>query len=285
VTNFASQWLYLRDLEMRRPDDGLFPNFDQGLQQAFRRETELFIDSILREDRSVMDLLNADFTFVNERLAKHYGIPHVYGNHFRRVTLGDSPRRGLLGQGSILTLTSYPTRTSPVLRGKWILDNILSSPPPPPPPNVPGLKDTNNEGKVLSMRERMVQHRANPVCASCHARMDPLGLALENFDAIGSWRTRGESGAPIDVSGVLPDGSKFDGVNGLREVLLRQSERFATTVTARLLTYAVGRNSEFSDPPAVRAITRAAAGNDYRFSSLILGIVKSTPFQMRRSQS
>lgn len=285
VTNFAAQWLYLRDLEVKRPDDRLFPNFDEGLQQAMRRETELFIDHILREDRSVLDLLRGDFTFVNERLAKHYGIPHVYGSHFRRITLDDdSPRRGLLGQGSILTLTSRATRTSPVLRGKWILENILSSPPPPPPPNVPALQDTSAEGKVLSMRERMVQHRANPVCASCHARMDPLGFALENFDAVGRWRTRSESGAPLDVSAALPNGTKFEGIAGLREVLLSsQSEAIVITVAEKLLTYALGRNLEFYDAPAVRAITRAAARSDYRFSSLVLGIVKSTPFRMRKS--
>ena len=283
VTNFAGQWLYLHDLEVKRPDDRLFPNFDKSLQQAMRRETELFIDHILREDRSVLDLLRADFTFVNERLAKHYGIPHVYGDHFRRVTPGDSPRRGLLGQGSILTLTAYATRTSPVLRGKWILENILSSPPPPPPPNVPSLKDKSAEGKVLSMRERMVQHRANPVCASCHAVMDPLGFSLENFDAVGRWRTHSESGAPVDVSATLPDGTKFEGVDGLREVLLGQSETVASTVTEKLLTYALGRNLEYYDAPAVRAITREAAPHDYRFSTIVLGIVKSTPFRMRRS--
>ena len=285
VSNFAAQWLYLRDLEVKRSDDRLFPNFDEGLQQAMRRETELFIDHILREDRSVLDLLRADFTFVNERLAKHYGMPHVYGSHFRRIALDDnSPRRGLLGQGSILTLTSRATRTSPVLRGKWILENILSSPPPPPPPNVPALQDTSAEGKVLSMRERMVQHRANPVCASCHARMDPLGFALENFDAVGRWRTRSESGAPLDVSAALPNGAKFEGIAGLREVLLSSySEAIVTTVAEKLLTYALGRNLEFYDAPAVRAITRAAGPSDYRFSSLVLGIVQSTPFRMRRS--
>ena len=284
ASNFAAQWLYLRDLEAKRPDDRLFPNFDKGLQQAMRRETELFIDHILREDRSVLDLLRADTTFVNERLAKHYGIPHVYGSHFRRITLDDSPRRGLLGQGSILTLTSRATRTSPVLRGKWILDNILSSPPPPPPPNVPALQDTSAEGKVLSMRERMVQHRANPVCASCHALMDPLGFALESFDAVGRWRTHSESGAPLDVSAALPNGTKFEGIAGLRDVLLSsQSEAIVITVAEKLLTYALGRNLESYDAPAVRAITRASAQSDYRFSSLVLGIVKSTPFQMRRS--
>ena len=284
VSSFARQWLYLDDLEVKRPDDRLFPDFDKGLQQAMRRETELFVEHVFREDYSVLDLLRADFTFVNERLAKHYGLPHVYGDHFRRVVLpADSPRRGLLGHASILTLTAYATRTSPVLRGKWILENILSSPPPPPPPNVPALKDKSAEGKVLSMRERMVQHRANPVCASCHAVMDPLGFALENFDAVGRWRTHGESGAPVDVSASLPDGTTFEGVTGLRAVLLDQSETVASTVTEKLLTYALGRNLEHYDAPAVRAITRAAARSDYRFSSLVLGIVDSTPFRMRSS--
>ena len=284
VNNFAEQWLYLRDVQAKRPDNAFFPNFDEGLRQAFQNETELFIDSIMREDRSVLDLLTADHTFVNERLAKHYGIPHVYGSHFRRVTAPDA-RRGLLGQGSVLTLTSYATRTSPVLRGKWILDNILSAPPPPPPPNVPGLEDTNTEGEVLSMRDRMVQHRKNPVCASCHAQMDPLGLALENFDAVGRWRTHGESNNPIDASGVLPNGLEFDGPAGLRQALLHDPELFATTVTEKLLTYALGRGLAHYDAPAIRAITHDAAGSDYSFSSLIIGIVNSTPFQMRRSPS
>jgi len=284
VTNFAAQWLFLRDLEVRRPDDRLFPNFDAGLKQALRRETELFLASVLREDRSVRDLLQADDTFVNERLAQHYGIPNVYGSHFRRVALPDGGlRRGLLGHGSILTLTSYANRTSPVLRGKWILENILASPPPPPPPNVPPLRDTDEKGKVLSMRERMAQHRASPVCASCHARMDPLGLALENFDAVGRWRTLNEAGAPIDASGTLPDGTKFDGIAGLRGLLLRQPEEFVMTVAEKLLTYALGRRLEYYDAPAVRAIVRDAARGEYRWSSLILGIVTSTPFQMRQS--
>ena len=284
VSNFAEQWLYLRDVQAKRPDTAFFPNFDEGLRQAFQKETALFIDSILREDRSVLDLLTADHTFVNERLAKHYGIPHVYGSHFRRITAPDA-RRGLLGQGSVLTLTSYATRTSPVLRGKWILDNILSAPPPPPPPNVPSLEDTNSEGQVLSMRDRMVQHRENPVCASCHALMDPLGLALENFDAVGRWRTQGESNRPIDATGILPNGIAFDGPAGLRQALLHDPERFATTVTEKLLTYALGRGLGYYDAPAVRAITRDAAENDYSFSSLIIGIINSTPFQMRRSSS
>jgi mono/diheme cytochrome c family protein len=286
VTNFAAQWLYLRDLPARRPNDRLFPDFDDGLRQAFVRETELFFEAIVREDRPVLELLSADYTFVNERLARHYGIPYVYGSDFRRITLPEgSPRGGLLGQGSILTLTSYATRTSPVVRGKWILENILGSPPPPPPPNVPALKAENAQGKVLSMRERMVQHRANPVCASCHARMDPLGFALETFDAVGRWRTHGESGAPVDASGTLPDGTTFDGVAGLRRALLAAPGQFVTTLTEKLLTYAIGRELGYHDAPAVRTITRQALARGARFSGIVIGIVESRPFQMRRSES
>ena len=285
VDNFAEQWLYLRDVESKEPDPGFFPGFDENLRQAFERETELFIDSVLREDRGVAELLTADWTFVNERLAKHYGMPHVYGSHFRRVSLDGTARRGLLGQGGILTLTSYATRTSPVLRGKWILENLLASPPPPPPPDVPALAEKTGEGAALSMRAAMERHRANPACASCHARMDPLGFALENFDAVGRWRARGESNDVIDASGVLPDGTSFDGPEGMRRALLRDPRRFAATVTEKLLTYALGRNVESYDMPAVRAVVRAAEEDGYRFSSLVLGIVRSTPFQMRMPRS
>ena len=285
VNNFAEQWLYLRDVEAKEPDPGFFPGFDENLRQAFQRETELFVDSVLRADRSVLELLTADYTFVNERLAKHYGIPHVYGSHFRRVSVADTERRGLLGQGGILTLTSYSTRTSPVLRGKWILENLLAAPPPPPPPNVPALQETTSNGAALSMRVAMEQHRANPVCASCHARMDPLGFALENFDAVGRWRTRGESNEPIDASGVLPDGTSFEGPDQLRQALLRDPGQFITTVAEKLLTYALGRSLEHYDMPAVRAIARATAEHDHRFSSMVLGVVRSRPFQMRKSQS
>ena len=284
VSNFAGQWLHLRNLASFNPDPRTFPDFDDNLRQAFRRETELFIQSIVDEDRSVLDLLRADYTFVNERLAKHYGIPNIYGNRFRRITFGsDSPRGGLLGQGSILAVTSYATRTSPVLRGKWILDNILGAPPPPPPPNVPPLKTDNPDGKVLTMRERMAAHRANPVCASCHQIMDPVGFSLENYDAIGRWRTD-ETGAPIDASGNLPDGVKFEGASGLRRALMSRPELFVTTMTEKLLTYGLGRGLEYYDAAAVRKIVRDAHSKDDRFSSLILGIVNSTPFQMRRSQ-
>ena len=284
VNNFAEQWLYLRNLASAVPDSRLFPDFDDNLRQAFRRETEMFFESIMREDRNVLDLLRANYTFVNERLAKHYGIPNIYGSRFRRVTFDtDSVRGGLLGQGSILTVSSYANRTSPVLRGKWVLTNILGSPPPPPPPNVPPLKDAADSGKVLTMRERMAQHRANPACAGCHKLMDPIGFALENYDAVGQWRTT-EGGVPVDAAGSLPDGSTFTGAAGLRLALLRNPELFVTTTTEKLLTYALGRGVEDDDAPAVRGIVRAARGDDYRFSSLVLGIVNSTPFQMRRSQ-
>ncbi len=286
VNNFAAQWLYLRNLDEHKPDSRLFPDFDDNLRQAFRRETELLFQSVLKEDRSVLDLLRADYTFVNERLAKHYDIPNVYGSHFRRVELGkDSVRGGLLGQGSIMTVTSYANRTSPVRRGQWILENLLGTPVPPPPVNVPPLPETAPGEKILTMRERMVQHRANPVCASCHQLMDPVGLSTENFDAIGRYRTQSEAGGPIDASGGLPDGSKFDSASGLRKAVLNRPELFVTTLTEKLMTYAIGRGLEYYDAPAVREITRRARTDDYRFSSVVLGIVNSTPFRMRRSGS
>jgi hypothetical protein len=284
VTNFAAQWLYLRNLAAASPDPRLFPDFDDNLRQAFRRETELFVESIVREDRNVLDLLRANYTFLNERLARHYGIPNVYQSAFQRVTLDtDSGRGGLLGHGSILTLTSYANRTSPVLRGKWILDNILGMPPPSPPENVPPLGDNNASGKAPSMRERMARHRSSPACAGCHQLMDPIGLSMENFDAIGRWRTR-ENGVPIDAAGGLPDNSTFESIAGLRQALLSRSDLFVTALTEKLLTYALGRGVEYYDAAAVRAITRYGAMNDYRFSSLIVGIAKSIPFQMRKSQ-
>ncbi|MBI4464008.1 MAG: DUF1592 domain-containing protein [Acidobacteria bacterium] len=282
VNNFAGQWLYLRNMGSVSPDPDAFPDFDDNLREAFQRETELFFESLLREDRSVVALLNADYTFLNERLARHYQIPNVYGSHFRRVVLSEEERKGLLGQGSILTVTSYANRTSPTIRGKWLLENILGTPPPPPPPNGPSLKDRGENGKILSVRQRLEQHRANPVCASCHSRMDPLGFALENFDAIGKWRTA-EDNTPVDSSGVLPDGTKFQGPAELRKILLSNPEQFVTTITEKLLTYALGRGVEYYDAPAIRKIVREAAPNDYRWSALIMGIVKSTPFQMRRS--
>lgn len=286
VSNFAEQWLHLRNLSSTTPDMRLFPEFDDNLRQAFRQETQLFIESIMREDRSVLDLLRANYTFVNERLAKHYGIPNVYGSRFRRVTFdGDSVRGGLLRQGSILTVTSYATRTSPVIRGKWVLDNILGAPPLPPPPFVPALKENNGGagGKTLSMRERIAQHRANPACAGCHNVMDPLGFAFENYDAVGRYRTAEES-KPVDASGGLPDGSTFEGVAGLQKALMSRPEIFVTTLSEKLLTYALGRGVESYDAPAIRSVVRNARAKDYRFSSMITGIVSSTPFQMRRSQ-
>jgi hypothetical protein len=285
VTNFAEQWLYVRDIDSKKPDELLFPDFDETLRSAFRRETDLFLDSILRGNHSVLDLMTANYTFVNERLAKHYGIPNVEGTYFRHITFPpDSPRGGLLGQGSILTLTSYATRTSPVLRGKWILENILSSPPPPPPPNIPALKtEASDSGKPLTMRQAMEAHRANPVCASCHARMDPIGFAMDNFDAVGRWRDT-DAGQAIDPSGVLPEGTRFNGVAELKKALLRQPEQFVTTVTEKLLMYAIARNVQYYDQPAVRAIVRQAAASNYTFASLVLGVVKSAPFQMRKPQ-
>jgi hypothetical protein len=285
VTNFAAQWLYLRDIDSKIPDELLFPDFDETLRTAFRRETELFIDSILRDNRSVLDLLTADYTFLNERLAKHYGIPNIQGSHFRRVTFPpDSPRGGLLGQGSILAVTSYATRTSPVLRGKWVLENLLSAPPPPPPPDVPALKTDGPEpGKTLTMREAMTQHRANPACAGCHARMDPIGFSMENFDALGKWRER-DAGTTIDASGVLPVGTRFEGIPGLRKMLLEHSDEYVATVAEKLLMYAVGRNLQYYDAPAVRETVRGAARDRYTLSSLVLGVVKSAPFQMREAQ-
>ena len=284
VTNFASQWLHLRNLASTTPDKRLFADFDDNLRQAFRRETELFFESIMREDRSVLELLTANYTFLNERLAKHYGIPHVYGDRFRRVPLAeDSYRGGLLRQGSILTVTSYATRTSPVIRGKWILDNILGVPPPPPPANVPELEEQEGQfGKVESMRQRLSEHRQNPACASCHNLMDPVGFAFENYDAIGRWRTR-DGGLPVDASGKLFDGSEFDGLNELQQALLARPQLFVNRLTEKLLVFATGRGVEYYDAPAIRQIVREAARDDYRFSSLVLGVTKSQAFQMRRS--
>ena len=285
LDNFFGQWLLLRNVGSAAPDADAFLDFDENLREAMERETELFVESQVRDDRSLLDLLRADYTFMNERLARHYGVPKVYGNHFRRVSTVGTGRRGLLGQGSILTATSYPNRTSPTKRGLWVLENLLGSPPPPPPPNVPGLPDAAHpeEGRSMSMRERMEVHRTSPVCASCHTRMDPLGFSLENFDGIGTWRTE-ENGAPIDASATLPDGVSFEGPEGLRALLLAEEERFAETVTEKLLTYALGRGVEYYDRPAVREITRKAASSDYRWSALIQAIVESTPFQMRRSR-
>ena len=282
VTNFAWQWLFLGDVALKEPDPLVFRHFDETLRHAFERETELFLGSVFGEDRSVLDLIDADYTFLNERLADHYGIPNVSGSDFRRVPLPPGSRRGgLLGQGSILTLTSYSTRTSPVLRGKFVLDNLLASPPPPPPPDVPALTTRNQEsGAVLSIRDAMVRHRANPACAGCHATMDPIGFALENFDAVGRWRDT-DAGDPVDASGAFPGGRSFEGVDGLKGVLLEQPELFVNALTERLLMFATGRNVQYFDAPAVRTIVREAAEDDYRFASLVLGVVRSAPLQMR----
>jgi mono/diheme cytochrome c family protein len=279
VANFAGQWLQLRNLRNMMPNSEEFPDFDDNLRQAFQRETELFVESIVREDRSALDLLSADYTFVNERLARHYKMRGVYGSHFRRVPVTDEARRGLLGKGGVLMVTSHVDRTSPVARGKWILDNLLGAPPPPPPADVPPFPE-GEESKSKSVRERMEQHRANPVCASCHRVMDPLGFALENFDAVGAWRTK-DGGQPIDVSGQLADGTQVNGAVMLRQALLSKPDVLVTTLTEKLMTYGVGRGVGYADMPTVRTIVRDAAANNYRFSSLVLGIVSSKPFQMR----
>jgi hypothetical protein len=282
VKNFSGQWLFLRNIARISPDTTTYPYFDENLRQAMAKETELLIESQVREDHSVADLLTTDYTFLNQRLAEHYGMKGVYGNEFRRVKLADPNRYGLLGQASILAVTSYPNRTAPTIRGKWVLEQLLGTPPPPPPPNVPSLKDDASTQK-LTMRQRMEQHRANPTCAVCHRMMDPLGFALENFDGLGGWRESVVPGSgPIDASGALPDGTKFIGPAGLREVLMKKQDLFVETFTERLLTYALGRGLEEYDNAALRKITRDAAADNQKWSAIIFGIVKSTPFQMRR---
>jgi mono/diheme cytochrome c family protein len=280
VENFAGQWLQLRNLRSSFPDSREYPNFDAQLRDAFQRETELFFDSMMREDRSVLELLTANYTFVNGRLARHYGIPNVQGNEFRRVTVTDEARKGLLGQGSVLTVTSHANRTSPVRRGKWVLENLLGSPPPPPPPNVPPLKEKNELAKPQTMRERMEQHRANPACASCHRAMDPIGFALEHFDATGAYRQR-DGREAIDSDGQFVDGTSVNGPAALRAAVLHRPENFVTTVTEKMLMYGLGRSVDYRDMPTVRAIVREAAAGNYRFSSIVLGIVRSVPFQKR----
>jgi hypothetical protein len=284
INNFAGQWLQLRNLEAKvSPDLLMFPDFDDNIRKGFRRETELFFGHILRENRPVLELLSADYTFVDERLAKHYGIPGVYGPRFRQVKLTDPNRRGLLGQGSILSLTSVATRTSPVFRGKFVLTTFLNTPPPPPLPNVPTLEESNKETAATpkTVREQLEVHRKNPTCASCHRIIDPPGFALENFNSVGQWRDTGENGASIDSGGVLADGAKVDGPVALREAILSRPEAFVTVLTERMLTYALGRGVEPSDMPVVRNIVKKAAQNNYRFTSIIMGIVESAPFQMR----
>ena len=284
VANFAGQWLFLRNLRGVAPDSTIFPEFDDNLRDALQQETELFLKDQLREDRSVRELLTANYTFLNERLARHYDVPNVHGSQFRRVTMADDRRSGLLGHGSVLTVTSYAHRTSPVLRGKWLLENFLGAPPPPPPPDVPALKENDKGVTPSSVRERLEAHRRNSVCAACHAAMDPLGFALENFDATGRWRTTSEGGTAIDSAGALPDGTAFTGPAELRQVLVKRFPEFVTTMTEKLLTYALGRSLEHFDAPTVRQIVRNSADSDYRWSSLILGIVSSTPFQLRSAR-
>jgi hypothetical protein len=283
VDNFLGQWLQLRNLENKQPNSHAFPDFDDNLRHALRREVELFFNAVVREDRSVLDLMTADDTFVNERLALHYGIPHVYGSHFRRVTLADESRHGLLGKGALLMVTSHPHRTSPVLRGKWVLENVLGTPPPPPPDAVPPFEEETAPDRPLSVRARMEQHRRNPACAGCHRMIDPVGLALENFDAVGAWRTRdgGTRGTAVDATGQLVDGTSIDGVNALRDALMRDPEVFVGTLVEKMLVYALGRGLTAADQPAVRAVVRGSAPERYRFSSIVTGIVRSVPFRMR----
>jgi len=284
IDNFAEQWLHLRNLKNSNPDLQVFPDFDDNLRQSMKEETELLFDSIMREDRSAMDLLNADYTFINERLARHYGIPGIYGSRFRRVAVTDERRRGLLGQGSILTVTSYPNRTSPVERGKWVLTNFLGVPPQPPPPNIPPLMETSgSDGKVLPLRERMEKHRASATCAGCHRVMDPIGFALENYDATGRWRTT-EEGRPIDASGTLFTGAPLDGVVGLRREIARRPDVFVGVLTEKMMTYALGRGIEYYDMPAVRKVVQDARASNYRFSAIVLGVARSVPFQMKETK-
>jgi hypothetical protein len=283
VDNFVGQWLQLRNLRNKQPNSHEFPDFDDNLRRALDTELEMFFASILREDRNVLELMTADYTFVNERLAKHYRIPNVYGSHFRRITLTDDARKGLLGKGAVLLVTSHAHRTSPVLRGKWVLENVLGTPPPPPPDVVPPFEEEAGAAKPKSVRERMESHRRNPACASCHRMIDPAGLALENFDATGAWRTRdgGTRGTPVDASGQLVDGTRINGVVELRQALLREPATFVRTLTERLMTYALGRGLTAADMPTVRAIVRGAEKDQYRFSSIVLGVVRSVPFQKR----
>jgi hypothetical protein len=283
--NFAGQWLYLRNLRTAAPNAVQFPTFDDNLREALLRETELFVESQAREDHSLLDLLTADYTFLNDRLARHYGIPGVYGSHYRRVSYPDDRRAGLLGHGSVLLVTSHPNRTSPVVRGKWVLENLLGSPPPPPPPDIPALIENDEGAAPATVRERMEQHRANPACAACHANMDPLGFALENFDAVGRWRSADrEAGAPIDPSGTMPNGTPFATPAEFRAALLTEPWRssYVTTVIEKLMTFGIGRGLQYYDAAAVREIMREAESSDFRWSSIIGGIVKSAPFQMRK---
>jgi hypothetical protein len=280
VSNFAGQWLFLRNLQQSRPDTQEFPDFDDSLRQSFRQETEMLFNYIMREDRSLVELLTADYTFMNERLARHYKVPGVYGSRFRKLPVTEESRKGILGHGSILTVTSYPNRTSPVRRGKWILEQLLGTPPPPPPPNVPPLAAAAPGQRPKTMKAQMEAHRANPTCANCHRLMDPLGFAMENYDGVGAWRVK-DGPSPIDATSTLADGTGVDGVVSLRRALLRRPDLFVGTATEKMMTYALGRGVLFNDMPAIRRIVANAAEVDYRFSSIVLGIVESVPFQMR----
>jgi hypothetical protein len=282
VDSFATRWLELNKLSGLVPDSAVYPEFDENLRDAMKQETQLFIASQLHDDRSVLELLTANYTFLNERLAKHYGIPGVYGNHFRRVTFTDGSRGGLLGQASVLAVTSYPNRTSVAIRGRWLLANMFGSPPPPPPADVPDLKAAGVDGQPLALRQRMELHRKNTQCASCHRRMDPMGFSLENFDALGKWRSESD-GAPVDASATLPDGTRFDGLPGLRSFLTSHQEDFVRTFASKLLAYGMGRGIEYTDLPAIRKISRDSAKDDYRWSSVLLGVVSSVPFKMGSS--
>ena len=281
MTAFTGQWLQLRNLDKVTPDILMFPDFDDNVRQALRRETELFFTSVVRENRSALDLLDADYTFVNERLARHYGINGVYGSRFRRVPVADPNRRGLLGHGSILAMTAVATRTSPVLRGKYIISNLMNTPPLPPPAVVPDLAESAHKDRPSTVREQLERHRANPVCGSCHRNIDPVGFALENFDAVGQWQAATKDGLAIDAAGVLADGTKVDGPVALRKALLARPDVFAGTVTEKLMIYALGRGLEPIDMPVVRGIVRSAAAQNYAMQSIVLGIVRSNPFQMR----
>jgi hypothetical protein len=282
VSNFAGQWLHLRNLKGKVPNSELFPDFDDNLRQAFQREAELFFESIVREDRSILDLMNANHTFVNERLARHYGIENVFGSDFRRVSLADEARRGILGKGAVLLVTSHATTTSPVLRGKWVLENLMGAPPPPPPADLDtALKEDPPGSAPKTMREQMERHRTNPVCANCHRVMDPIGFALENFDLVGAWRTKDASGLALNTADELTDGTKVDGVVSLRHALVRRPDVFVQTLTEKMMVYALGRGLTYEDMPEVRKVVRTAVQKGYRFSALIQGIVESAPFTMR----
>ncbi|MEP6783445.1 MAG: DUF1592 domain-containing protein, partial [Acidobacteriota bacterium] len=284
VTGFAAQWLGVRKAQNFVPDANIFPEFDENLRRSLQRETTLFVESQIAEDRSIVDLITADYSFLNDRLAQHYGISGVSGDRFRRVTFRDGVRGGILGQGSVLMVTSYPDRTAPVVRGFWVLESLLGMPPPPPPPNIPDLKTVTDDGRPLSMRAQMERHRKSPACSVCHVRMDPLGFSLENFDAIGRWRTT-SGGMPVDSAAVFADGTPIDGIAGLRALVLKHQDSYVQTFAAKMLTYALGRHLDYRDQPFVRQIARDAASSGYRWSAIIRSIVSSTPFLMGRTAS